>query len=596
MSRYKGRLVLFVALVMMGVVFTMATALSVADFLKLLFGEEGSESGIGAGNLVAQGLSALYGWLIEYGQSKAILYFSLMVLATYTLKNVFTYLAAVEMSVIRSFVVRDVRNDMFSKTMKMTMGQYTRERKGDLLSRYGNDTVEYEENIINSIQMLVNATVSIVLYLGMLFYINVKLTGFVLCMLPIVAFVISGITRHLRRSSVELQERGSKLMTMMEETMMGLKIIKSYTAIDFSNRRFKEQDRDYTKLRTRVYRRIDMASPVSDFLGNAIVIGILLFGSWLVMRGDNGLTAELFISYIMMFVLMITPAKDFTTALSQMKKGRGCEERLEAVLTAEEEPCGGIKPFEGVKHSVKFEGVKFAYGKDEKGEPRWVLDGIDLEIAKGKQVALVGGSGSGKSTLVDLVSRFYDVSSGRLIIDGTDIKEYDVKSLRDGIGVVAQDTLLFNDTVAANIAFGKEMATQQEIEAAAKVANAHEFIMQLPEGYETNIGDKGERLSGGQRQRISIARAILKKPEILILDEATSALDTESERQVQQALEQVLQGRTAIIIAHRLSTIKGVDEIVVLEKGIIVERGSHDDLMRQGGRYRQLVEMQQLAQ
>lgn len=595
LKRYWFRMLLFVLLAALGVLFTMATALSVADFLKLLFNDSTIPTTPNQGNLVAQGLESLYVWLIAFGQRKAIIYFSLLVFASYTLKNVFTYFAAVEMSIIRSKVVRDVRNEMFQKSMSLNMSYYTTTRKGDMLSRFGSDMVEYEENVINSIQTLVNSVVNLLLYLSMLFYINIKLSLFVLCMLPVVAFVISGITRHLRRTSEELQERGSLLMSLMEETMMGLKIIKAYTAIDFSNRRFRIQNKSYTDLRVKVYRRVDMASPVSDFLGNVIVIGILLFGSHLVMSGDNGLTAELFISFIMMFVLMISPAKELTTAISQIKKGRGCEERLSQLLQGEEENRGGELVFDGLKESIEFRNLNFSYGTVTDGERKEVLTGINLTIPRGRKVALVGSSGSGKSTLADLVSRFYAVDRGQLLVDGKPISDYSLSSLRQHIGVVAQDTLLFNDTVSANIAFGMEGATFGQIVEAAKVANAHDFIEKLPQGYDTNIGDKGDCLSGGQRQRLSIARTVLRHPDILILDEATSALDTESERLVQQALDQVLEGRTAIIIAHRLSTIKNVDEIVVLEQGKIIERGTHAQLMDKGGRYKELVDLQQLV-
>ena len=569
-------------------VFTMATALSVADFLKILFGTDTMPS-VSSGNLISQWLEGLYGWLMEFGQQRALVLFSLLLFVVYGLKNVFGYLSMVQIAVIRTKVVRDIRNSVFAKAMRLPMAYFTSHRKGDVLSRMSGDMSEYEENILNSIQILLSSIISMVLYIAMLMYINVKLTLFVLCMLPLVAVVVAGLSHRLKRRSKSVQEQNAYLISLNEETLTGLKEIKGYTAIEFCNQRFADFNRNYTKQRIWMYRRIGAASPVSDFLGNAIVIGILLFGSMLVLRGDNGLSAELFISYIMMFVLMIPPSKELSTAISQIKKGQACADRLEAFLEIEDTVKTPAKPkvWNGLQKSIELKNVCFGYKEGVE-----VLHDINLTIEKGKTIALVGSSGSGKSTLADLLLRFYDCNSGSVMIDGIDVRDIDINELRNHIGVVAQDTLLFNDSVRNNIAFSMPKASMEQIEKAAHIASAHEFIMTMSEGYDTNIGDGGSNLSGGQRQRISIARAVLRNPDILILDEATSALDSESEHQVQAALDNVMSNRTAIVIAHRLSTIVNVDKIVVLEHGCIVEQGTHKELMELKGRYSELVALQ----
>lgn len=608
---YYVRVIGYGLFVIFSVVFTMVTALSVADFLKILFEPAGSSADTlkiaSSGNLISQALNELYVWLIGFGTSKALFYFSFLVFVLYGLKNVFTYLAAVEISVIRTRVVRDIRNSLFTHAMHLPLSYYGSHRKGDILSRFSNDIVEYDENILGSIQLLFASLIAIVLYLAMLFYINLKLTLMVLCMLPIVVFVVSGISRKLRRKSKTLQEKNSVLMSLIEETMAGLKVIKAYTAIDFSNNRFQSYNAEYTRLRTRMYWRMYLASPVSDFMGNTIVIAILLFGSWLVFNHDSGLTPELFISYLMMFVLMIPPAKDLTTAVSQMKKGRACADRLQEFLDVDTSLSPNIatpqpstsqtpRPFNGLHTAIEFCNVAFHYN-----ETTEVLHNLNFTLPKGKTVALVGSSGSGKSTLADLLACFYLPTQGTILIDGIPLNQLNLSDYRRHIGIVAQDTILFNDTILNNIAFGctglkgaANTTLRQQVEEAARIANAHDFIMQMPEGYDTNIGDGGDRLSGGQRQRISIARAILLNPDILIMDEATSALDTEAEHQVQLALNNVMQGRTTLVIAHRLSTIVGADEILVLEQGVVVQRGTHQQLLQEDGRYKQLIEMQEI--
>ncbi len=586
---YSAQSALYGLFMVLSVLFTMATALSVADFLKILFGT-GDATPVATGNLVALWLDRLYSWLISFGQLKALLLFSGIIFVLYALKNVFSYLSAVEISIIRTGIVRNLRNRMFHKAMHLPMSYYDHHRKGDVMARFTSDMVEYEEGILGSIQMLLTAVIGMTLYLFMLFYINVKLTLFVLCMLPLVAFVISGISHKLKRSSKIVQEMNSYLVSLTDETIGGLKVIKSYTAIDFSNRRFRASNREYTRRRTLMLRRIDAASPVSDFLGNTIVIGILLFGAWLVFSGDQGLTSELFISYVMLFVLMIPPAKDFSTGLSQIKKGRACADRIEQFLNESSEPSEYAERFENAEPSgnlVSLRHVTFSYNP---GTP--VLDDVSFDVPRGTTVALVGSSGSGKSTIADLLCRFYPCTQGAIMLDGVNINNMPLADLRSRIGVVAQDTLLFNDTVAANIAFGCPNATRADIEQAARAAQAHDFIVSLAQGYDTSLGEGGSLLSGGQRQRISIARALLRNPDLLIFDEATSALDTESERLLQATLDEVLRHRSAIVIAHRLSTVVNADCIVVLDHGRVVERGTHTQLMTLNGRYAQLVALQ----
>ena len=588
---YSARWALYTLLVVLSVVFTMSTALSVADFLKILFGE--NETSMPSINLVAQALKELYAWLITFGRKEALILFSVIIFVLYSLKNIFGYLAAVQIAVIRTRVVRDLRNKLFGKAMRLPLGYYDRARKGDVMARFSSDMVEYEESVLGSLQSLLSSIISMVLFMAMLVYLNVKLTLFVLLMLPLVALVVAGLARRLKRTSQVVQEMNSRLISLTDETMGGLKVIKAYNAIDFSNRRFRKYNRDYTRRRNAMYRRIDAASPVSEFLSSIIVIGILLFGSWLVMNGDNGLTSELFISYVMLFVLMIPPAKDLTTALSQMRKGRACADRIEAFLNEDEESWKTISSEQPrakqSENAVELRHVNFSYNEGVQ-----VLNDINISVPRGTTLALVGSSGSGKSTIADLICRFYECHDGEIMLDGQHINNMPLAVLRSRIGVVAQDTLLFNDTVAANIAFGRPRATRDEIEQAARAAQAHDFIIAMPEGYDTNIGEGGGMLSGGQRQRISIARALLRNPELLILDEATSALDTESERLLQTTLGEVLKGRTAIVIAHRLSTVANANCIVVLDHGTIVERGTHEELMALGGRYKQMVLLQSL--
>ena len=599
---YTARLVVYGLLVVLAVFFTMATALSVADFVKILFPPDSAAVSITSANasLLSQLLQRLYTWLISFGPKHALVYFSIILMMLYACKNIFNYFSLVQISIVRTNMVRDIRDTLFRKVLRLPLSYYGTNRKGDILARFAGDITEYDQSTLGSLQQLFSAIVSLVLYTAMLFYISVRLSLFVLCMFPIVAFVISGISHRLRRESSQLQRLGAFLMSLMEETIVGLKVIKAYTALDFSNHRFRQADERYARLRTRVLRRVDLSSPVSDFLGNCVVIGILLFGSSMVIKGQTGITPELFVSYIMMFVLMIPPAKELSTAISQMKKGRACTDRLQQFLaqpeTLPDQP--DAQPFTGLKSQIEIRNLSFAYPSrpaDRQTKPLPVLRNIALTIPRGATVALVGSSGSGKSTLADLLMCFHQPTSGQIFFDGIPINALTTTSLRQHIGLVSQNTFLFNDTIRNNIAYGCPNATLQQITQAARTANAHDFILQLPQGYDTPVGDGGTLLSGGQRQRISIARAVLTRPDILIFDEATSALDTESETLVQQALDTLLSGRTALVIAHRLSTIRSADLIVVLEHGRIVESGTHNQLLALNGRYNQLLQMQAIS-
>lgn len=583
MRPYGARLALYGVFVVLSTAFVMATALSVTDFLKLLF--EGEEVLPGSGsNLISRWLEGLYGWMIGYGKQSALWLFSLLVLALYGSKNLFGYLSAVVIGKVRSRVVRDIRRDLFGKSMKLKRGYFSEQKEGDILSRFGGDVTEYDENVLGALQTLVSSAVGLVMYLAMLLYLDYRLTGVVLASIPLVAFVISGLSRRLKKKSKSVQEKNGYLLSLTEEAISGLRIIKAYNAIDFSNRRFRAVNAVYSKERIGMFRRIYAASPISDFLGNTIVVAVLVVGAMMVVGGEGRLSAELFVSYIMLFVLMLPPAKNLSTVVAQIKRGKGCVARLEEFLSNDqEEPLGGSASLERMG-DVEMRGVGFTYGEGK------VLNNIDLSIKKGSMVALVGASGSGKTTLANILLRFYEPTEGSVMVDGRDVADYSVASWRSRIGVVTQEPALFNDSIFNNIAFGLEGVTPEQVEQAAKIANAHDFISEMEGGYGSIVGDGGSLLSGGQRQRICIARAIVGNPDLLVLDEATSALDTEAERCVQQGLEQAMKGRTVLVIAHRLSTVRNADEIVVLDKGEIVERGTAKELYEAGGIYRKMVD------
>ncbi|MBU1011669.1 MAG: ABC transporter ATP-binding protein/permease [Bacteroidetes bacterium] len=529
--------------------------------------------------------------IVKQGEMQVLLYICILIVVLFFLRNLFRYLALFYLAPIRSNVVRDIRNKLYRKILILPLSYYSEQRKGDIISRMTADVQEVEVSIMSSLEMMFRDPINIIVYLIALMVINAPLTLFVLVLFPISGFIIGRIGKSLKRSSVKGQKQLGVLLSIIEETISGLRIIKAFNAINLSDNNFKTSDQYYTRTMIRLYRKRDLASPISEFLSSIVMVIVLWYGGRLVLSPETELDAAMFMTYLIIFSQLMPPAKSMTTAIYNIQKGGASVERIHEVLDAEEVivEIENPKTISEFKSAVEYKDVSFSYDKTV------VLKNISLKLEKGKTIALVGPSGGGKSTFVDLLPRFYDCVSGEILIDGTCLKEFKIDDVRGLMGIVSQETILFNDTVMGNITMGIENVNEDDVIAAAKVANAHEFISKMENGYHTNIGDRGVKLSGGQRQRISIARAVLKNPPILILDEATSALDTESERLVQDALLKLMQNRTSIVIAHRLSTIQFADEIVVISKGEIVERGKHAELLALGGVYKRLFDLQSFA-
>lgn len=524
----------------------------------------------------------------NYGPQTTLAVLAAMLVVMTGLKTGVSYLCSYFIIPMRNGIVRDIRNYVFNKMISLPISFFTSARKGDVMARMSGDVAEIENSIMQSLDMMFKNPIMIIACLATMFAISWQLTVFVLILLPMAGFIMGRVGKSLKRKSLDQQNQWGVLMSNIEECLGGLRIIKAFNAEEKVKDRFHRENQTFYRLSNRIARRQSLAHPMSEFLGTMAIAIVLWFGGSLILGGNSTLNASEFIYYMVIFYTIINPAKDLSKAMYSIQKGLASMERVDKILGAQnpirdpENP----KTITTLKGSISYDNISFAYGDKE------VLHDVSLEIPAGSTVALVGQSGSGKSTMADLLPRFYDVNAGSIKVDGTDIRDMRVHDLRSFMGNVNQEAILFNDTFYNNITFGVEHATREQVEQAARVANAHEFIMASENGYDTNIGDRGCRLSGGQRQRISIARAILKNPPLLILDEATSALDTESEQLVQQALDRLMEGRTTLVIAHRLSTIKNADLICVLHEGRIVEKGTHKELIELNGYYKHLVDMQ----
>ena len=532
--------------------------------------------------------------IIEHGQASALVFICILLVVAFFLRNITTYFAMYFMVGARAGTIKDIRNDLYKKIMILPLSFYSHHKKGDIMARITTDVQEIEVSIISYLDTFIKSPLTIAAYFAYMLGVSWRLTLFVVLLLPIGGIIIGWIGKSLRKDSLEGQNKFAGLLATIEETIGGLRIIKAFNAIFYSSEKFQEHNGDYTRVIKYVNRKRDLSSPMSEFLSSIIIAIVIWFGATLILSAGNNpdaapsITAANFIAYIVVFSQIISPAKSFSQGFYSLQKGMASADRIFEVLDAEEvivekENAISLPEF---KDAIVYNNVSFHYNEVN------VLNNINLTIPKGKMIALVGESGGGKSTLVDLLPRFYDVSQGSITIDGIDVRDFKICDVRGLMGIVSQESILFNDTVFNNIAFGLEHATREAVIEAAKIANAHEFIMEMEDGYDTYIGDRGMNLSGGQRQRISIARAVLKNPPILILDEATSSLDTESERLVQEALSKVMTNRTSIVIAHRLSTIQNADEILVMVKGQIVERGKHEELIELGGVYKRLTDLQ----
>ena len=600
LKNYKGQVGVVVLMNILSVIFSLFSLTMVVPLLGVLFGiqeivTEKPPVSLNPNDMidrfyyeVSQLIMNDAGQVTLDGQMKALVFICAFVVITFFLKNMFRYLALFFSAPLKNGVVRDIRNRIYHKVVNLPIAYFSEERKGDIIAKMTSDVQEVETSIMSSVEVVFKEPFTIIFFLGTLVVWSPDLTMFVLILLPVTGLVIGRVGKSLKRSSKRVQDQMGVLVSTMIETLSGLRIIKAFNAIETSMEKFQRINEEYKNQKVRMIRKQHLASPLSEVLGTLVMVMVIYYGGSLVLGGE-GLKADLFIGYIVVFSQLIQPSKSLTAAVYNIQKGMAAADRIETVLGAEEtiKQKPNAVDFKKFEKEIEFRDVSFAYEHENE-----VLKSINLTVKRGKTIAIVGPSGAGKTTLVDLLPRFYDPQGGAVFLDGIDIKEMKAFDLRAKLGIVTQEAILFNDTVYNNIAFGLKDVPEEEVVNAAKVANAHDFIAQMENGYHTNIGEDGGKLSGGQRQRISIARAILHNPPILILDEATSALDAESEKLVQEALFKLMENRTSLIIAHRLSTIQFADEIIVIDGGKIIERGNHTGLIAHNGVYKKLYEMQ----
>jgi len=587
----SGAIIGYLVCILLSILFSIVSFGMLAPFFDLIFNGDNSRLAQPADNAAMETLRQfLLNRVDQLTPVNTLGIICFIILLSIAFKNLFLYFSFYILNPMKNRIIYRLRADIYQKVLTLPIGYFTEQRKGDLMSRLTNDVYEVENSLVGALEGWVRDPLTILINFAVLFYISPTLTIAILVCIPAIGFILGRISRNLKKTSQEAAEKQGESLSVLDETLLGLRIIKSFNAQELVRARFDKANHELLDARNRISRRRDLASPVSEILGVGVFVGILWFGGQSVLNQEISLAPSTFLAYLALFYNIINPVKALSTSFSNMRKGSAAIARIEELLntpqTIDENPNG--TPFESFKESIEFRNVRFAYGD------KLVLDDINFTLNKGKTIALVGSSGSGKSTLADLLARFHDVSDGQVLIDGIDIRDYALYSVRKQMSLVTQEPILFNDTIASNIALGEPDAPMARIESAARLANADGFIRQKSNGFQTNVGDRGGKLSGGERQRLTIARALLKNPSILILDEATSSLDTESERLVQEAINNVMKDRTSLVIAHRLSTIRHADEILVMQEGRIVERGNHESLIKQNGYYKKLVDLQEL--